>query len=173
MELHDTLYLEGGGLLRTHTSPVKLGTLQRHPPPIRILAPGNAYRRDFFDATHAPMFAQLEGLAVDEGITFADLKATLTHFVRRFYGTTPRTRRLGRRWASCCRVTSSRSKDSNGRAPTWRRSWSRAWSRAGRSPTRSSRSTWWTTAAARRSRSCAAHPTSPSERAIRSRASAR
>ncbi|HEY4659020.1 MAG TPA: phenylalanine--tRNA ligase subunit alpha [Gemmatimonadaceae bacterium] len=92
MELHDTLYLEGGGLLRTHTSPVQLRTLQRHPPPIRILAPGNAYRRDFFDATHAPMFAQLEGLAVDEGITFADLKATLTHFVRRFYGTTRRTR---------------------------------------------------------------------------------
>ena len=92
MELHDTLYLQDGGLLRTHTSPVQVRTLQRYPPPIRILAPGNVYRRDFFDATHAPAFAQLEGLAVDEGISFADLKATLNHFAHRFYGTTRRTR---------------------------------------------------------------------------------
>ena len=92
MELHDTLYLEGGGLLRTHTSPVQIRTLQKYPPPIRILAPGNVYRRDFFDATHSPMFAQIEGLAVDEGITFADLKATLTHFAKRFYGSSRRTR---------------------------------------------------------------------------------
>ncbi|MFI5310537.1 MAG: phenylalanine--tRNA ligase subunit alpha [Gemmatimonadales bacterium] len=92
MELHDTLYLEGGGLLRTHTSPVQVRTLQRYPPPIRILAPGNVYRRDFFDSTHSPVFAQLEGLAIDEGISFADLKATLTHFAHRFYGTSRRTR---------------------------------------------------------------------------------
>ncbi len=92
MELHDTLYLEGGALLRTHTSPVQVRTLQRYPPPIRVLAPGNAYRRDFFDATHAPVFLQVEGLAVDEGISFADLKATLNHFARRFYGPTRRTR---------------------------------------------------------------------------------
>src|ERR1019366_9529477 len=91
MELHDTIYLEGGGLLRTHTSPVQIRTLQKYPPPIRILAPGNVYRRDFFDATHSPMFAQIEGLAVDEGISFADLKATLTHFARRFYGASRRT----------------------------------------------------------------------------------
>ncbi len=92
MELHDTLYLEGGGLLRTHTSPVQVRTLQKYAPPVRILAPGNVYRRDFFDATHSPMFAQIEGLAVDEGINFADLKATLTHFAHRFYGATRRTR---------------------------------------------------------------------------------
>jgi len=92
MELHDTLYLEGGGLLRTHTSPVQIRTLQKYPPPVRILAPGNVYRRDFFDATHSPMFGQIEGLAVDEGITFADLKATLTHFAKRFYGASKRTR---------------------------------------------------------------------------------
>ena len=92
MELHDTLYLEGGGVLRTHTSPVQIRTLQSYPPPIRILAPGNVYRRDFFDATHSPMFAQIEGLAVDEGISFADLKATLTHFAKRFYGASRRTR---------------------------------------------------------------------------------
>jgi phenylalanyl-tRNA synthetase alpha chain len=92
MELHDTLYLEGGGLLRTHTSPVQIRTLQKYPPPVRILAPGNVYRRDFFDATHSPMFAQIEGLAIDEGISFADLKATLTHFAKRFYGSARRTR---------------------------------------------------------------------------------
>ncbi len=92
MELHDTLYLADGGLLRTHTSPVQVRTLQSYPPPIRILAPGNVYRRDFFDATHSPMFGQIEGLAVDEGISFADLKATLSHFARRFYGASRRTR---------------------------------------------------------------------------------
>lgn len=87
MDAHDTLYVNRPGLLlRTHTSPVQVRTLQRYRPPVRVLAPGNVYRRDFFDATHAPAFAQLEGLAVDEGVSFADLKATLTAFVRRFYG---------------------------------------------------------------------------------------
>ncbi|MHB1313844.1 MAG: phenylalanine--tRNA ligase subunit alpha [Gemmatimonadaceae bacterium] len=88
MDLHDTLYLEKDLLLRTHTSPVQVRTLQQYPPPIRILAPGNVYRRDFFDPSHAPMFAQVEGLVVDEGITFADLKATLTRFANRFFGET-------------------------------------------------------------------------------------
>ena len=88
MDMHDTLYLEGGGLLRTHTSPVQIRTLQSYPPPIRIIAPGNAFRRDFFDASHAPMFAQIEGMAVDEGISFVDLKATLAHFANRFFGET-------------------------------------------------------------------------------------
>ena len=88
MDMHDTLYLESGALLRTHTSPVQVRTLQGFAPPIRILAPGNVYRRDFFDASHAPMFAQLEGMAVDEGISFVDLKATLTHFAQRFFGAT-------------------------------------------------------------------------------------
>ena len=92
MDMHDTLYLADGGVLRTHTSPVQVRTLQSYPPPIRILAPGNVFRRDFFDATHAPAFAQLEGLAVDEGITFADLKATLAHFARAFYGQRTPTR---------------------------------------------------------------------------------
>ena len=88
MEMHDTLYLGEGALLRTHTSPVQIRTLEKYPPPIRILAPGHVYRRDFFDASHAPMFAQLEGLAVDEGITFVDLKATLTQFATRIFGRT-------------------------------------------------------------------------------------
>ena len=92
MDMHDTLYLKGDGVLRTHTSPVQVRTMQAYPPPLRILAPGNVYRRDFFDATHAPAFAQLEGLAIDEGITFADLKATLAHFARAFYGARTPTR---------------------------------------------------------------------------------
>jgi phenylalanyl-tRNA synthetase alpha chain len=92
MDMHDTLYLGDDALLRTHTSPVQVRTLQRYAPPIRILAPGTVFRRDPFDASHAPAFAQVEGLAVDEGISFVDLKATLTHFARRFFGAETRTR---------------------------------------------------------------------------------
>ncbi|HEY7567760.1 MAG TPA: phenylalanine--tRNA ligase subunit alpha [Gemmatimonadaceae bacterium] len=92
MDLHDTLYLEGDMLLRTHTSPVQVRTLQQYEPPIRILAPGNVYRKDMFDATHAPAFAQLEGMVVDEGVSFADLKATLSVFARELFGETTRTR---------------------------------------------------------------------------------
>jgi phenylalanyl-tRNA synthetase alpha chain len=86
MDMHDTLYLGETALLRTHTSPVQIRTLQKYPPPIRVIAPGNVYRRDFFDASHAPMFAQIEGLSVDEGISFVDLKATLNHWAQRFFG---------------------------------------------------------------------------------------
>lgn len=91
MDMHDTLYLDDRLLLRTHTSPVQIRTLQSYEPPIRILAPGNAYRRDFFDASHAPVFVQIEGLSIDEGVSFVDLKATLTQFASRFFGAT-RTR---------------------------------------------------------------------------------
>ena len=87
LDAHDTLYLGDGVLLRTHTSPVQVRTLQRYAPPVRVLIPGNVYRRDFFDPSHAPMFAQIEGLAVDEGVSFVDLKATLTRFAERFFGT--------------------------------------------------------------------------------------
>ena len=86
LDAHDTLYLEGGGLLRTHTSPVQMRTLQAYAPPVRVLIPGTVYRRDFFDASHAPAFAQLEGLCVDEGISFVDLKSTLNRFAERFFG---------------------------------------------------------------------------------------
>ncbi len=92
MDAHDTLYLGAGALLRTHTSPVQVRTLQRFKPPVRILAPGMVYRRDFFDSTHAPAFHQIEGLAIDEGVSLVDLKATLAEFARRFYGGTRRTR---------------------------------------------------------------------------------
>ena len=92
MDLHDTLYLGAEQVLRTHTSPVQVRTLQQYPPPLRILAPGNVYRRDFFDPSHAPMFAQIEGLVVDEHTSFADLKATLSHFARRYFGARTKTR---------------------------------------------------------------------------------
>lgn len=92
MDMHDTLYLGSEQVLRTHTSPVQVRTMQEYAPPIRILAPGNVYRRDFFDPSHAPMFAQIEGLVVDEGVSFADLKATLSHFARRYFGAGTKTR---------------------------------------------------------------------------------
>jgi phenylalanyl-tRNA synthetase alpha chain len=85
-DMHDTFYLSPGVLLRSHTSPVQIRTMQTHEPPIRILAPGMVYRRDPFDASHAPAFEQIEGLAVDEGITFVDLRATLAEFARRLFG---------------------------------------------------------------------------------------
>ena len=85
-DMHDTFYLRPGLLLRSHTSPVQIKTMQQYRPPIRVAIPGMVYRRDPFDASHAPGFEQLEGLAVDEGISFVDLKATLAEFARRFFG---------------------------------------------------------------------------------------
>jgi phenylalanyl-tRNA synthetase alpha chain len=84
-DAHDTLYLGDGVLLRTHTSPLQIRAMLAHQPPIRILCPGMCYRKDPFDASHSPAFQQIEGLAVDEGITFVDLKATLTWWARRFF----------------------------------------------------------------------------------------
>lgn len=75
----------GQVLLRTHTSPVQVRTLLQHRPPIRAVMPGMVYRKDPFDQSHAPAFLQLEGLVVDDGVSFVDLKATLTHFARRFF----------------------------------------------------------------------------------------
>ena len=83
---------EGRLLLRTHTSPVQIRVMLETPPPIRVVIPGMVYRKDPFDASHAPAFAQIEGLAVDEGITFVDLKATLAHFAREFFGSSTRVR---------------------------------------------------------------------------------
>jgi phenylalanyl-tRNA synthetase alpha chain len=88
----DTLYLKGGYLLRSHTSPVQIRTMETHDPPIRVIAPGWVYRRDTYDATHTPAFAQIEGLVVDEGITFVDFKATLGEFFRRLWGQDTRIR---------------------------------------------------------------------------------
>ena len=83
--MHDTLYLDNGMLLRTHTSPVQIRVLEKRPPPLRVICPGRVYRKDDMDASHSPMFHQVEGLVVDEGIAFADLKGTVVEFVRRFF----------------------------------------------------------------------------------------
>ena len=82
--MHDTFYLEDGTVLRTHTSPVQVRAMESGQPPIRVICPGRVYRRDS-DITHTPMFHQVEGLVVDEGISFADLKGTVIDFVRRFF----------------------------------------------------------------------------------------
>jgi phenylalanyl-tRNA synthetase alpha chain len=82
--MHDTFYVEGGLLLRTHTSPVQVRYARMHAPPIRVIAPGKTYRVDS-DATHSPMFHQFEGLWIDEDISFADLKSVYSDFLRRFF----------------------------------------------------------------------------------------
>ena len=83
--MQDTFYVENGDVLRTHTSPIQIRyMLDKKEPPIRIIAPGRVYRVDS-DATHSPMFHQAEGLWVEEGVTFADLKAVFTDFIRRFF----------------------------------------------------------------------------------------
>ena len=91
-DMHDTFYLADGVVLRTHTSPAQAHVMEHFKPPVRVVVPGTAYRRDPFDASHAPAFEQLEGLAVDEGITFGDFKATISTFVRRFFGPNAKTR---------------------------------------------------------------------------------
>jgi phenylalanyl-tRNA synthetase alpha chain len=88
----DTLYLVDSVLLRSHTSPVQMRTMETHEPPIRIIAPGWVYRRDTYDATHTPAFMQVEGLVIDEGVTFVDFKATLAEFARRYWGPDTQTR---------------------------------------------------------------------------------
>jgi phenylalanyl-tRNA synthetase alpha chain len=82
----DTFYLPDGRLLRTHTSTVQIRTMQAAPPPIRVIAPGAAYRRDELDATHSPQFHQIEGLYVDQNVSVADLKGALEFFVRELFG---------------------------------------------------------------------------------------
>ncbi|MDA1332265.1 MAG: phenylalanine--tRNA ligase subunit alpha [Proteobacteria bacterium] len=83
--MHDTFYLEGEQLLlRTHTSPIQVRYMEQHEPPIRIVAPGRVYRVDS-DATHSPMFHQIEGLWIDNQATFADLKGTVREFLRQFF----------------------------------------------------------------------------------------
>ena len=82
--MHDTFYVEGGMVLRTHTSPVQVRYMETHAPPIKVIAPGRVYRVDS-DATHSPMFHQVEGLWIDEDVTFADLKGVFTEFLRRFF----------------------------------------------------------------------------------------
>lgn len=85
-DTQDTFYITENILLRTQTSPVQVRVMEKQKPPIRIISPGRVYRSDAIDATHSPLFHQIEGLVVDKGITFADLKGTLETFVKRLYG---------------------------------------------------------------------------------------
>jgi phenylalanyl-tRNA synthetase alpha chain len=84
-DMQDTFYVEDNIVLRTHTSPVQVRTMEKTKPPVRILSPGRVYRRDS-DVSHTPMFHQIEGLLVDRGVTFGDLKGVLTAFLKRVFG---------------------------------------------------------------------------------------
>jgi len=84
-DMQDTFYFSPNVVLRTHTSPVQVRTMEGRQPPLRIIAPGRVYRHDS-DPTHSPMFHQVEGFIVDHQVTFADLKGTLTYFVHQFFG---------------------------------------------------------------------------------------
>lgn len=88
----DTFYLDDGVVLRTHTSPVQARVMEEFHPPVRVVVPGLAYRRDSFDPSHAPGFEQIEGLAVDEGVDFIEFRGAIQHFVRRFFGEGTRSR---------------------------------------------------------------------------------
>jgi phenylalanyl-tRNA synthetase alpha chain len=93
----DTMYLDYGNpgdemLLRAHTSPIQARYMEKHDPPVYIVAPGRAYRNDTIDASHLPVFHQIEGLAVDESIQFSDLKGTLAEFARQFFGSSTQVR---------------------------------------------------------------------------------
>ena len=99
-DMQDTIFLAGQEqkqqrdrlLLRTHTSPVQIRTMEKQKPPVRIVIPGRVYRNDAPDATHSPMFHQVEGLAVDTNITFSDLKGTLDHAMKSLFGSSVKTR---------------------------------------------------------------------------------
>jgi len=84
-DMQDTFYIEDNIVLRTHTSPVQVRIMEKNQPPLRILSPGKVYRRDS-DVSHTPMFNQIEGLLVDKGISFGDLKGILTAFLKKFFG---------------------------------------------------------------------------------------
>ena len=88
-DMQDTFYLKDNLLLRTHTSPVQIRHLETHAPPVRIVAPGRVYRRDAVDATHSPVFHQVEVLAIDEGLDFSHLRGTVMAFLKAFFGDLP------------------------------------------------------------------------------------
>lgn len=91
-DTQDTFYITENMLLRTQTSPMQIRTMEIQKPPIRIICPGRVYRSDAVDATHSPLFHQIEGLVVDKGITFTDLKGTLEAFIKKLYGENTRVR---------------------------------------------------------------------------------
>ena len=85
-DTQDTFYINDNVVLRTQTSPVQVRTMEIQKPPIRVISPGRVYRSDAVDATHSPVFHQVEGLVIDKGITMADLKGTLELFAKKLYG---------------------------------------------------------------------------------------
>ncbi|MDX1393597.1 MAG: phenylalanine--tRNA ligase subunit alpha [Gemmatimonadota bacterium] len=91
-DMMDTFYLDDDVILRTHTSPMQARVMESYQPPVRVLVPGLAYRRDSFDPSHAPAFEQIEGLAVDEGVDFIEFRSSIEHFVRRFFGPATKSR---------------------------------------------------------------------------------
>ncbi|MBE0068872.1 MULTISPECIES: phenylalanine--tRNA ligase subunit alpha [Thermoanaerobacterium] len=91
-DLQDTFYITKNILLRTQTSPVQVRTMEKNKPPIKVISPGRVYRSDETDATHSPVFNQIEGLAVDEGITMGDLKGVLNLFAKRLFGSDTKTK---------------------------------------------------------------------------------
>ena len=91
-DTQDTFYINDNIVLRTQTSPMQIRTMEKQKPPIRVIAPGRVYRSDAVDATHSPVFHQIEGLVVDKGITMGDLKGTLEVFAKRLYGEEARVR---------------------------------------------------------------------------------
>ncbi|MCB9073549.1 MAG: phenylalanine--tRNA ligase subunit alpha [Bdellovibrionaceae bacterium] len=90
-DMQDTFYIDGEHVLRTHTSPIQIRTMQTEKPPIRILAPGGVFRHDY-DASHSPHFHQIEALLVDKNVSMADLKGTISYFIREFFGKNIKTR---------------------------------------------------------------------------------
>ena len=88
-DMQDTFYLDENRLMRTHTSPVQIRYLERNPPPVRIIAPGRVYRRDAVDATHSPVFNQVEVLCIDQNINFSHLRGTVLTFLKTFFGDIP------------------------------------------------------------------------------------
>ncbi len=91
-DMQDTLFIQDNIVLRTHTSPVQIRVMENQPPPVRIIAPGRCYRRDTPDSTHSPVFYQVEGLCVDEGITFADMKGVISTFAKQLFGSNMKIR---------------------------------------------------------------------------------
>ncbi len=88
-DMQDTFYLDKNLLLRTHTSPVQIRHLEKNPPPVRVIAPGRVYRRDAVDATHSPVFNQVEVLCIDQNINFSHLRGTVLTFLKTFFGDIP------------------------------------------------------------------------------------
>jgi phenylalanyl-tRNA synthetase alpha chain len=124
----DTFYISEDVLLRTQTSPVQVRTLLSQKPPIKVIAPGRCFRCDTPDATHSPMFQQVEGLAVDEGITMSDLKGVLDRFAKSLFGSSEKTRFRPHHFPFTEPSNAAAKAADFARAAAGSRSWAAAWS---------------------------------------------